>query len=121
MVGLLFISPWIIGFLIFSLYPMVMPLKYSFTDFHGILASQQTGTQIMQVMFRDERFWNAVKNTIYMVIIAVPLNLIFSLLCAILLNLKGQGAILLPGHLLPAIHRSCHRCHHALDLDPETG
>ena len=41
-VGLLFISPWIVGFIIFTLYPMVMSLYYSFTDFKGILVSQSS-------------------------------------------------------------------------------
>ena len=45
----------------------------------------------MQLCSSDDRFWNAVKNTIYMVLIAVPLNLLFSFLCAILLNLKVRG------------------------------
>jgi|WetSurMetagenome_2_1015567.scaffolds.fasta_scaffold55554_2 multiple sugar transport system permease protein len=90
-VGLLFISPWIIGFLIFNLYPMIMSLYYSFTDFQGILVANQTWYANYAAMFRDERFWNAVRNTIYMVLIAVPLNLVFSLLCAILLNLKVRG------------------------------
>jgi multiple sugar transport system permease protein len=90
-VGLLFISPWIIGFLIFNLYPMIMSLYYSFTDFQGIVSSQQTWYANYAAMAQDDRFWAAVKNTIFMVIIAVPLNLAFSLLCAILLNLKVRG------------------------------
>ena len=32
--GLLYISPWIFGFLLFKLYPFVMSLVYSFTEFN---------------------------------------------------------------------------------------
>lgn len=90
-VGMLFISPWLIGFLIFNLYPMIASLIYSFTDFQGILVSQQVWYANYAAMLRDDRFWFAVKNTLFMVIIAVPLNLLFSLICAILLNLKVKG------------------------------
>jgi multiple sugar transport system permease protein len=90
-VGLLFISPWIVGFIIFTLYPMIMSLYYSFTDFQGILVSNQVWYANYAAMFQDDRFWNAVRNTIYMVLIAVPLNLLFSFLCAVLLNLKVRG------------------------------
>jgi multiple sugar transport system permease protein len=91
LVGMLFISPWLIGFLIFNLYPMIASLIYSFTDFQGIVTSQQTWYANYAAMIQDDRFWFAVKNTIFMVLIAVPLNLVFSLLCAILLNLKVRG------------------------------
>ena len=91
LVGLAFISPWIIGFLVFTLYPMIASLQYSFTDFTGILASKRHFFANYQMMLTDDRFWKAVVNTLYMVLISVPLNLIFSFLCAILLNFKVRG------------------------------
>lgn len=89
--GLLFISPWIIGFVIFNLYPMIASLYYSFTNFQGLVSSQHVWYGNYAAMFQDDRFWKSVVNTFYMVLIAVPLNLLFSFLCAVLLNLKVKG------------------------------
>ena len=90
-IGLLFISPWLIGFLVFMLYPMVASLIYSFTDFHGIQASKIAWYANYVALFQDPRFWKALLNTGYLVVISVPLSLLISFFCAILLNLKVKG------------------------------
>lgn len=91
LVAMLFISPWIIGFLVFTLFPMVQSLIFSFTDFKGILIAMQTWYANYAALVEDERFWKSLANTGYMVAIAVPLNLFFSFLTAILLNFKVRG------------------------------
>lgn len=91
LLGMLFISPWIIGFIAFTLYPMVMSLFYSFTEYHARRASEWVGFQNYISMFQDHLYWTSLGNTLYMVVISVPVLLFFSFICAVLLNLKIKG------------------------------
>jgi multiple sugar transport system permease protein len=89
--GLLFLSPWLIGFFAFTLYPMVVSFYYSFTIYHSKRAPEWVGLENYAKIFTDEKFWISLNNTLYMVAIAVPLGLFASFLCALLLNLKVRG------------------------------
>src|SRR5437588_9083022 len=65
--GLLFISPWLLGLLIFTLYPLVMTVYYGFTDFDGLtFPPHWRGLGNYVTLFtRDPEFWPAVANTIW--------------------------------------------------------
>jgi multiple sugar transport system permease protein len=89
--GILFISPWIIGFLAFTLYPMLASFYYSFTEFHIRTAPQWIGLANYAELFHDKLFLTSLLNTIYLVAIGVPLTLFLSFICAVLLNLKVRG------------------------------
>jgi multiple sugar transport system permease protein len=89
--GMLFLLPWIIGFLAFTLYPMAASFVYSFSIYHSKRPLEWVGMQNYADLLRDELFWKSLSNTIYMVAIGVPLTLLLSFLCAILLNLKVRG------------------------------
>lgn len=89
--GLLFLSPWLIGFFAFTLYPMVVSLYYSFTIYHSKRAPEWVGLENYINLFSDPDFFISLNNTLYMVVIAVPLGLIASFICALLLNLKVRG------------------------------
>jgi multiple sugar transport system permease protein len=89
--ALIFISPWIIGFLIFTLYPMVASFAFSFTEYHVKAPNEWVGLQNYINLFQDDDFWKALWNTTYMVLFCVPLGLIWSFICALLLNLKVKG------------------------------
>jgi multiple sugar transport system permease protein len=89
--GLLFLSPWFIGFLAFTLYPMVVSLYYSFTLYHSKRAAEWVGLENYATLLTDDRFFISLNNTLYMVAIAVPLSLVASFVCALLLNLKVRG------------------------------
>lgn len=89
--GMAFLSPWLIGFLLFTLYPMGMSLVYSFTEYHPRAALVWNNFQNYTNMFSDKLFWISLKNTLYMVAIGVPVTLLASFLCAVLLNLKVRG------------------------------
>lgn len=89
--GLLFLSPWLIGFFAFTLYPMLVSLYYSFTIYHSRRAPEWVGFENYLNLFSDDKFWISLNNTLYMVAIAVPLGLFASFLCALLLNLKVRG------------------------------
>jgi multiple sugar transport system permease protein len=85
--GLLFISPWIIGFLAFTAYPIVASLYYSFTLYDIINPPKFIGLQNFLFMFtKDPSFPIVMYNTIYFVILGVPSALIVAFLLATLLN-----------------------------------
>lgn len=90
-IGMLFILPWTIGFVLFTLYPMVTSLIYSFSNFHPRAPLDFVGLQNYINMFQDDLFWKSLTNTLYMVAIGVPLTLLCSFICAVLLNLKVHG------------------------------
>jgi multiple sugar transport system permease protein len=102
--GILFISPWIIGFLVFTLYPMVFSLYTSFTIHHIRAPSQWVGLTNYANMLQDERLWKALLNTVYMVVLAVPLTIMCAFLLAVLLNMKVRGqSVYRVVYFLPAI------------------
>ena len=90
-IGMLFLLPWTIGFLAFTLYPMLASLVYSFSIYHSRQPLEFIGLQNYANLLHDELFWKSLKNTLYMVAIGVPLTLLASFICAVLLNLKVRG------------------------------
>ena len=90
-IGMVFLLPWSIGFLLFTLYPMVASLIYSFSDYHTRKPLVWVGLLNYVTMFEDHLFWQSLLNTVYMVVIGVPLTLLASFICALLLNLKVRG------------------------------
>jgi len=89
--GLLFIGPWLLGFLAFGLYPTVASLYYSFTRFSGFGAPVVTGLTNYRLMFADPVFWTAVWNTAYITAVGVPLSVILGLAIALPLNAGVRG------------------------------
>lgn len=90
--GLLFASPWIFGFLVFTLYPLLASLYYSFTSYSGLSEPRWVGLENYHFMaFEDEVFWKSLWNTFYMVIVGLPAGLVVSLGLALLLNQKVRG------------------------------
>lgn len=88
-VGLLYISPFIIGFMIFQLYPFISSIIYSFTDFTMIKKPDFVGfSNYINMFTKDRDFWNSVKVTFKYVLMAVPMKLIFALFIAMVLNMK---------------------------------
>lgn len=90
-VGYVFILPFIIGFLGFTIIPMITSLYYSFTDYNMIDKENWVGLSNYTQLFLDERFQNSVQVTLKYVFISVPLKLIFALLIAFLLTRKRKG------------------------------
>lgn len=90
-VAMLFISPWFIGLALFTLYPMLASLYYSFTEYHPIKPTEWVGLQNYGAMLADKLFWKSLANTLYMVAVGVPLTLFAAFSCAVLLNLKVRG------------------------------
>ncbi len=90
--GLLFASPWLIGFALFIAYPIIASLYYSFCSYDAIRSPRFVGIQNYQRMFfEDDLFWKSLWNTLYMVVVGLPVGLVASLGVALLLNQKLRG------------------------------
>ena len=90
-IGVLFLAPWFIGFILFTFYPLAASFVYSFSEYHSRKPLIWVGLDNYKTMFTDKLFWTSLWNTLYMVIFAVPIMLLTSFLCAVLLNLKVTG------------------------------
>lgn len=91
--GYLFISPWLIGFILFSLGPMLLSLFMSFTRWSMLSPPQWVGWENYQeALFHDPLVYKSLWNTAYYTVFSVPLGVLLSLILALLLNqnLKGQ-------------------------------
>lgn len=101
----LFVLPWVIGFLAFTLIPMVYSFVISFTNWNGHSAMDFKGfTNYINIFTKDKTFWLALKNTFVYILISVPLNTAFSILLASLLNKRLPGTNLFRGiFYLPTI------------------
>ena len=89
--GLLFILPWLIGFLVFKGYPFLSSLVYSFSDeslFEGI---SRWGVFNYVKIFTDRKIKTGFMTTFKYAFMTVPLKLIFALFIAYILNFKIKG------------------------------
>lgn len=89
--GWLFISPWVLGFLLFSALPIGLSIYYGFTNFNIYQPPRWIGLANYRTLMVDPLFWKALYNTAYYTFLSVPLMMTLSLLLAILLNSKLPG------------------------------
>lgn len=90
--GYLFISPWLIGFLLFALFPMGISLFLAFTNYDILGSWRWIGLDNFERMFtRDIRYRSSLLATFKYVALAVPLRLVFALAIAMLLNTRRRG------------------------------
>lgn len=90
--ALLFISPWIIGFAWFQLYPIISSIYYSFTEYNIMQAPIFIGlTNYVNLFTGDALFAKALGNTAIYTIFSVPLDLAVAFAFALLLNLGIPG------------------------------
>jgi len=91
-VVLLFMAPWIIGFVAFILYPMVSSLYFSFTHYDLLSSPVPVGLANYRYMFTaDPQFWLAIRNTIWIIVVGVPLRIVLGILTAMLLTRPKRG------------------------------
>lgn len=91
-IGLLYIAPWLIGFLFLQLYPFICSLYYSFTDLNLFRAARWIGFENFIYMFtRDPNFLQSLKVTFIYVLYAVPAKIGISLAIALILNRSIRG------------------------------
>jgi multiple sugar transport system permease protein len=109
LIGLLFVSPWIIGFLIFTVFPLVYSFYISLTRYDLIREPVFIGIEnYNELLFQDPQFWTVVYNTVFYVVFSVPFSLGFAFLVANLLNTNIVGrsffrAIMYIPAIVPAI------------------
>ena len=90
--GVIFASPWIIGFLVLTGWPILSSLYYSFTQYSVLSASRWIGTGNYAEMFlEDQVFKRALGNSAYFAIGFVPLAIASAITLALLLNQKIKG------------------------------
>jgi len=94
---LAFMSPFVIGFSVFVAYPVVRTLLYSFTNFHAgsLRPVNWVGFQNYALIFtglNSQRFWTAVRNTLWLVLIMVPLQTVWALAVGWVVTKVKHGA-----------------------------
>lgn len=103
-IGFFFVLPWLIGFIIFKLFPFGSSLVYSFTNyelFHGI---SKVGVMNYVDIFTDSRIMKAFRVTFKYSFLTVPLKLIAALFIAYILNFKIKGVnFFRTGYYIPSI------------------
>ena len=87
-----FMSPWILGFTIFFGYPLVFSAYLSFTHYDLLSPPRWIGLANYRYLFTtDQTVWPAVKNTLWFIAIAVPLQVLFALGISIMLSRARRG------------------------------
>ncbi len=87
-IGLLFLSPWLVGFLALTAYPMLASIWYSFSEFNIVTTPRWVGTANYVQALADPLVKQALGNTLYMVVIGTPIYQVSAFLFASLLNLR---------------------------------
>ncbi len=92
-VGYLFILPSLLHLVVFLLIPLLFSFYLSFTDWRGtnFYSAPFIGTANYEFMIGDRRWWNAMGNSAYYTLLAVPLGMIISLAIALVMNQALRG------------------------------
>jgi multiple sugar transport system permease protein len=91
-IGLLFASPWILGFLLWTVFPLISSLYYSFTRYDLLRPPVFVGLDnYKEILFTDPHFKVVVPNTFFYVFFSVTLSTIAAFLVAYLLNTRIVG------------------------------
>ena len=91
-IAFLFISPWLIGFLVFMAYPVIYTCYLSLTDYDVINDPTFVGLDNYRELVSDEKVMLALRNTFVFTLMSVPAQLVFSLALALLLQRAGRAA-----------------------------
>lgn len=88
-----FLSPWIIGFAAFIVYPMLASLYFSFTSYTLGSTPHWVGWANYRLVFTgDPVFWQSIRNTAWIICLAVPAKILFALGISMLLVRIRHGA-----------------------------
>jgi len=104
-VGYLFLLPWIVGMVFFTLGPMLVSLIMSFADWDIIRPAHFRGVgNYSEAFSSDPRFWKSLEVTGAYVLMSVPAGIVVALVLALLLNVKVRGiAVFRTCFYLPAL------------------
>jgi multiple sugar transport system permease protein len=86
--GLLFISPWLFGFITLGIFPILYTFYLSLTRYTGFRAPVLIGFANYPAMWNDPDFWKSAYNTLYYTALAVPVGVVVAMLLALAMNQK---------------------------------
>lgn len=90
--GYLFAAPWIVGFLIFVVFPMLASLYWSFTDYRIGTPPGWVGIEnYARLLTEDREFRGSLVNTLFLTLFGLPLQIAFALFLAVMLNQRTRG------------------------------
>src|SRR2546421_12959440 len=85
-------SPWLVGFSVFFGYPLVMSVYLSFNHYDLLSSPRWVGLANYRYLFTiDPQVWTAVRNTLWLIAVPVPLQVLFALGVALTLSRAGRG------------------------------
>jgi ABC-type sugar transport system permease subunit len=91
-IGYAFISPWLIGFFIFTLFPFIISIYLSFTRYDVVSSPVWVGlSNYNNLIYEDPVFWRSLWITIKYALISVPLGIVIGVGLSLLLNLNIRG------------------------------
>ncbi|HJD23143.1 MAG TPA: sugar ABC transporter permease [Firmicutes bacterium] len=95
LIGFAFVLPWIVGFLLFTLYPLIETIRYSFSDVRVQVGGvRMTGVGLdnyVQVLMGDTAFLTDLPGYLEQILLYVPMTLVFSIILSLLLNRAFAG------------------------------
>jgi len=92
--GYVFLAPWLLGVVVFTVGPMIASLLLAFTDYNLLQPPTFSGLDNVVRMISDDRLWNSLRVTLVYVVVGVPLQLALALGVALLLD-KGMRGLAL--------------------------
>jgi multiple sugar transport system permease protein len=102
--GLLFISPWLFGFVVFGIFPILYTFYLSLQRYSGIRPGVFIGFQNYQRLAGDPLFWKSAYNTLYYTLLAVPIGVVVAMVLALAMNRKvREVAVYRAIYYLPSI------------------
>lgn len=95
LIGYLFLSPWLVGFLAFTVWPFFQSVYLSFTRYNIVTAPKWVGiANYRMLLTQDELFWKSAWVTVKYACVSVPLGIVFGVGLAMLLNANVRGIAL---------------------------
>lgn len=89
--GYAFISPWLIGFIVFTAGPMIASLILSFTRYDGRNPAEFIGFSNFSGLIHDKYVWNSLKVTFKFAFLSIPIGIVCGFLLAYMLNMNVPG------------------------------
>src|SRR5579859_6589476 len=74
--GYLFILPWLVGLVVFTGGPFLAGFALSLTDYSALQVPHWVGLQNYAKVFHDDNFYLSIGNTVYYVVLSVPLGML---------------------------------------------
>ncbi len=109
--GYAFVAPWLVGFVLFTLGPVLASLYLSFCRYDMLTPPKWVGLRNIHELVTDPVFWISLKNTLYYSAFVVPGTLVLSLGLAMLLNTRIWGTTFFRAvYYLPALTAGVATC-----------